>query len=46
MFTNNTNQSWSLNALRDYGVIVTFQLARIDLDSPPFIFGELHLQWS
>jgi hypothetical protein len=46
MFTNNTTQSWSVNILRDYGVIVTFQLARIDLDSPPFIFGELHLEWS
>jgi hypothetical protein len=46
LFTNNAQQSFSVNVLEEYGVIVTFQLAGVDLGSPPFIFGELHLEWA
>jgi hypothetical protein len=45
-FGSNANLSWDINVLQEYGVIVTFNLTGIDLDSPPFIFGELHLEWA
>jgi hypothetical protein len=44
LFTNDPTQTWDVNPLQDYGVILTFNLARSDQGSP-FVFGELHLQW-
>jgi hypothetical protein len=39
-------QAWWVSYLEGYGLLLNFNVAPINLDDQPFIYGELHLRWS